>query len=88
MVQKKFRSNTELVFPKRIRLIQFNGTNGIIRCAHHDQQNVIDALNHLVWNNGIKPCFSTQGCSGTIRALRKKYGIRKEKNGKVLRNNP
>jgi RNase P/RNase MRP subunit POP5 len=79
VVQKKLRSNNELVFPKRIRLIQFNGATGIIRCAHHDQHHVIDAMNHLIVSIGKKPCFSTQGCSGTIRALRKKYGVYKEK---------
>ncbi len=59
--------------------MQFNGDIGIIRCAHHDQPYVIDALNQLVMNDGEKPCFSTRGCSGTIRALRKKYGIGKER---------
>jgi RNase P/RNase MRP subunit POP5 len=79
VVQKRLRANNELVFPKRIRLIQFNEAKGIIRCAHHDQHHVIDAMNHIILNRGKKPCFSTQGCSGTIRALRKKYGIGKEK---------
>ncbi len=80
-MQKKLRSKKELVFPKRIRLMQFDGEKGIVRCAHHDQQNVIDAMNQLVLINAKKPCFSTQGCSGTLRALRKKYGICKEEKG-------
>ena len=80
MVQQKLRANNELVFPRRIRLMQFDGEKGIVRCAHHDQHHVIDALNHVILSKGKKPYFSTQGCSGTIRALRKKYGIGKEKN--------
>ena len=66
----------EMQFPKRIRLMQFNGREGIVRCAHVDQKKVIDGLNRLtVGKSGNKYGFSTQGCSGTLRALRNKYKL-------------
>jgi RNase P/RNase MRP subunit POP5 len=58
--------------------MQFNEDKGIIRCAHYDQHKVVDLINQLCLKDGKKPCFSTQGCSGTIRALRKKHEISKK----------
>jgi RNase P/RNase MRP subunit POP5 len=82
MIRINLRENNEMQFPKRIRLMQFNGSAGIVRCAHHDQQRVIDGLNHLDSAKGETGSVSTQGCSGTIRALRKKYHIEKEQKRK------
>ena len=70
--------------PKRIRLIQFNGKVGILRCAHLDQKKVVEELNQLtVGDHGKKDGFSTIGCSGTLRALRSKYHVVKYRETKI-----
>jgi RNase P/RNase MRP subunit POP5 len=78
MIKKNFRSNNALAYPKRVRLMQFDGKHGIIRCAHHDQDKVITDMNTLAVKQGGKPGFITRGCSGTIHALRQRYKLNKE----------
>ena len=74
------RKNECLSFPKRVRLIQFNDRLGIVRCAHIDVPRVKEIINALLLKkNGEKTMFSTIGCSGTLRAVRQKYGFLKSR---------
>jgi RNase P/RNase MRP subunit POP5 len=81
MIRHWALDDEELCFPKRIRLMQFNGRAGIIRCAHLDQKKVTDGITRLTLRKAGKSYgFSTHGCSGTLRALRRKYSIDREQN--------
>jgi RNase P/RNase MRP subunit POP5 len=67
------------MLPQRVRLIQFNGREGIVRCAHLDQNKVVEKITTLVIDKkGEKGGFRTIGCSGTIRSLCTKYQIIKK----------
>jgi RNase P/RNase MRP subunit POP5 len=78
-VMRHWTGDDEMCFPKRIRLMQFDGRAGIIRCAHLDQKKIIERINHLTIGKAEKNYgFSTHGCSGTLRALRRKYLLDRE----------
>ena len=55
-----------------IRLIRFDGVNGILKCNHIEKENAIELLQsiHEIVSQEVK--VSTTATSGTIRALVKK----------------
>ncbi len=56
-----------------IRLIRFNGVNGIIRCNHIEKDSTIKLLNSIKMISSKKVMIETLGTSGTIKALTKKH---------------
>jgi RNase P/RNase MRP subunit POP5 len=64
---------TSVFVPRGIKapkIIQFDGTRGIIRCSSTDKGAVIEALAQRV---GGDPSIRTLSTSGTLRTLREKY---------------
>lgn len=61
-------------FPRaeEIKLIQFDGKLGIVRCPHLRQQEVIERLNSIA-NGGVK--ITALRSSGTLKSLRERYPI-------------
>jgi RNase P/RNase MRP subunit POP5 len=73
------RKNRVLCFPKRVRLILFDGCSGVVRCAHVDMLQVRAIINRLVLREcGSETAFSTLGTSGTLRRLRQKFDLPKK----------
>ena len=75
---RAIRKQCKLVFKKDcremgIRLIRFDGTNGILKCNHVEKEHTIELLQsiHLVRYHEVK--VSTIATSGTIHALIKKH---------------
>ena len=56
-----------------IRLIKFDGTNGIIKCKHIEKDNTIKLLKSIEEISSNKVTVETFGTSGTIKALIRKY---------------
>ena len=56
-----------------IRLIQFNGKAGIIRCNHTEKENAIRLLQSIKKIASKKLEVTTIATSGTIRSLIKKH---------------
>jgi RNase P/RNase MRP subunit POP5 len=58
-----------------IRLINFNGKYGIVKCNHTEKENIIKLLNSIKKISLNDVYIETIGTSGTIKALIKKYII-------------
>ena len=58
-----------------IRLIRFDGTNGIVKCNHVEKENIIKLLKSIKKVSSKKIEIETVGTSGTIKALIKKHMI-------------
>ena len=87
LFKNTFRKNAELSFPKRVRLICFKEHQGILRCAHLDQEYVCEKINRItIGEKKTKKGFQTLGCSGTLRVLCKKYGVEKPRRRKNFKN--
>jgi len=56
-----------------IRLISFNGKEGIVKCIHTEKENTIKLLNSIKKISLNKIDIKTIGTSGTIKTLIKKY---------------
>ena len=52
-----------------IRLIRFDGTNGILKCNHIEKEHAIELLTSIQSIASNKVNISTIATSGTIRAL-------------------
>ena len=55
-----------------IRLIKFNGENGILRCSHIEKDNAIKLLKSINKISSNKVEIETVRTSGTIKTLEKK----------------
>ncbi len=55
------------------KLIQFDGTKGIVRAALEDKDRSIEALRGISSSGGFPFTVKTLSTSGTIRTLREKY---------------
>jgi len=56
-----------------IRLIRFNGLQGIVKCNHIEKENTIKLLNSIDKVTSYKVKVETIGTSGTIKALIRKH---------------
>ena len=60
-------------YSKGIRLIRFDGKNGIVKCKHTEKENTIKLLNSISNISAKKVKVETFGTSGTIKALIRKH---------------
>jgi RNase P/RNase MRP subunit POP5 len=58
-----------------IRLIRFDGKNGIVKCNHIEKENVIKLLKAIKKISSKEIKIETVGTSGTIKALIKKHMV-------------
>ena len=58
-----------------IRLIRFDGTNGILKCNHIEKEHAIELLTSIRAIASNKVNVSTIATSGTIRALIRKHMV-------------
>ena len=56
-----------------LKLIRFNGREGIVRCYHIYKDKTIEILNSIMEVRGHKVKIRTIGTSGTIRSLNRKF---------------
>ncbi|MBM4237346.1 MAG: hypothetical protein FJ151_02545 [Euryarchaeota archaeon] len=67
-------------FAKPPRMIQFDGSRGIIRCSHFDKERMIDLLNRLRLGEEKGVGVETLMTSGTLKTLRERAFGREERN--------
>ena len=75
---KELQGQCNLIFHKDcnkmgIRLMQFNGKAGIIKCNHTEKENAISLLQSIKKISSKKLEVTTIATSGTIRSLVKKH---------------
>jgi RNase P/RNase MRP subunit POP5 len=56
-----------------IRLIRYNGKEGIVKCNHIDKDMIIQILNSMKEISSKSVKIKTVGTSGTIKSLLKKF---------------
>jgi RNase P/RNase MRP subunit POP5 len=57
----------------RLRLVEFEGTSGLVRTTHLEKDAAIHALVRIEAMAGVPIRVTTLGTSGTIRAATRKY---------------
>ncbi len=74
---RRFRREEVLEFLRgttpRLRLVEFDGTLGLVRTTHLEKDAAIHALVRVEAMAGVPIRVTTLGTSGTIRAATRKY---------------
>ena len=75
---KEIREQCKNVFNRdynemNLRLIRFDGTQGIVKCNHVEKDNAIKLLKSIKNISSKKVKIETVGTSGTIKSLIKKH---------------